>query len=137
VRLALVVVAVSVTALVAGTLVSAKEGARAHLTTALPLGAAPATTIRVEWTVDVPDGSTGRRPFNAIGMFVRLLSRTGAPSTLGFASPTAHEDGRYAADVSVPRGAWRSWPKSTARLSRDVSSGQGFLRRLADLCRSR
>ncbi len=104
VRLALVIVAISVTALAAGTRASAKEGARAQLTTALPLDAAPATTIRVEWTVDVSDASGGRRPFNAIGMFVRLLSRTGAPSTTGFASATAHEDGRYAADVSVPAG---------------------------------
>ena len=104
VRLALVVVAVSGAALATVTFASAKEGAQARLTTIVPRGAAPGTTIRVQWTVEVPDGKEGRRPFNAIGMFVRLLSRTGAPSTVGFASPTAHEDGHYAADVSVPTG---------------------------------
>jgi len=57
----------------------------------------------VSWTVYVPEGN-GHRPFNAIGMFVRLLSRTGAPATIGFASATAHPDGRYAGDVSVPEG---------------------------------
>jgi hypothetical protein len=104
VRLAIVVVAVSAVALGAVALATAKEGARARLTTALPLHAAPATTIRVRWRVDVPDGTDGRRPFNAIGMFVQLLGRTGASSTIGFASATAHTDGRYAAEVTVPGG---------------------------------
>jgi hypothetical protein len=81
-----------------------KEGARAQLTTTLPVDAGPATTIRIEWSVDVADGSGGHEPFDAIGMFVRLLSKTGATSTMGFATATAHPDGRYAANVSVPAG---------------------------------
>jgi hypothetical protein len=74
------------------------------LTEALPLDARPGTTIRVRWTVDVPADDGGRQPFNAIGMFVKLLGGTDATSTIGFASATAHPDGRYAANVKVPAG---------------------------------
>ena len=94
---------VVVTALAAVPGATSKEGAQARLTTALPLGAKPGTSIDVAWTVTVPDGAA-RRPFNAIGMFVRLLSRDGRPATSGFASATAHEDGRYDALVGVPEG---------------------------------
>jgi hypothetical protein len=103
VRLVLVLVVVSAGALVLAALAPSKEGARARLTTTLPLGAAPATTIRVGWTVRYP-GNNGGRPFGANGMFVRLLSRTGAPSTVGFAPTGAYADGRYAAHVGVPEG---------------------------------
>lgn len=102
-RLAIVIVAVAVAALAAVALAPAKEGARARLTTKLPLGAAPGTTIHVRWTVDTPDGK-GSRPFGASRMFVRLLSRTGAAATIGLAGGTAHADGRYAAEVRVPAG---------------------------------
>jgi hypothetical protein len=81
-----------------------KEGAQAVLTTTVPLGAKAGSTVEIAWTVTVPDEAGRRHPFNAIGMFVRLLSRTGAPSTIGFATPTAHEDGRYDARVAVPSG---------------------------------
>lgn len=106
VRSAAVVVgtAMVAAALAAATIAVAKEGASARLTGELPLRAPPATTVRARWRVDVPDGRGGRQPFNAIGMFVRLLSRTGAPSTIGFATSTAHEDGRYAASLRVPAG---------------------------------
>lgn len=99
-RLALLAIVLSVGALAAATIAPTKEGARARLTTPLPLDAAPGTTIRVGWTVGVPDDEGGRQPFNAIGMFVRLLSRTGAPATTGVAGPA----GPFAADVSVPAG---------------------------------
>jgi hypothetical protein len=98
VRLALLLAVVSVAALAAAALAPTKEGARARLTTPLPLDAAAGTTISVGWTVDAPDDEGGRQPFNAIGMFVRLLSRTGASATTGFAGPA----GPFAADVSVP-----------------------------------
>ena len=81
-----------------------KEGAQAVLTTTVPLGAKAGSAVEVAWRVTVPDETGRRRPFNAIGMFVRLLSRTGAPPTIGFATPTAHEDGRYDARVAVPTG---------------------------------
>lgn len=80
-----------------------KEGARARLTTVVPLGAAPGAVIRVGWTVSVPDGKGGRTPFSAVNMFVRLLSRTGAAATMGF-SPQQGLTGRYAARVRVPPG---------------------------------
>jgi hypothetical protein len=89
--------------LTTATLAPAKEGAQARLTTALTLAAKPDTTMRVAWTVEFPDGDH-RRPFNAFGMFVRLLSRTGAPAKTALASGAAHPDGRYAAEVSVPEG---------------------------------
>jgi hypothetical protein len=80
-----------------------KEDARARLTTVVPLGAAPGAAIRVGWTVSVPDGKGGREPFGATNMFVRLLSRTGAAATTGFAAQT-RMTGRYAAQVKVPEG---------------------------------
>lgn len=96
---------VALAALAAASGAATKEGAEAHLTSAIPLDAPPgSTTVRIAWRVDVPDESGARRPFNAIGMFVRLLSRTGAPATTGAASGGAHPDGRYVADVPVPAG---------------------------------
>jgi hypothetical protein len=103
VRRLFVTLVVALAGLAVVTLAPAKEGARARLTTPLTLGALPATTIHVEWKVEFP-GNNGGRPFNAIGVFTRLLSRTGAPSTIGFASARGHPDGRYTADVSVPAG---------------------------------
>ena len=94
----------ALTALMAAQGATPKEGAEVRLTSSLPLDALPGTSIQVAWAVTVPDEHGRRRPFNAIGMFVRLLSRTGAPATIGFASATAHEDGRYDARVAVPAG---------------------------------
>jgi hypothetical protein len=79
---------------------ASKEGARARLLTPLPLAAKPGSTIQVLWAVDVPDGNGGRRPFGAGGMFVRLLSRTGASSTIGFADGV----GRFQTTLRVPAG---------------------------------
>lgn len=64
-----------------------------RLTKPLPLGASPATTVRVGWSIDEPN--------HTCGMFVRLLSRTGAPASIAFASG-AH--GRCWANVRVPAG---------------------------------
>ncbi len=89
--------------LVAAGSADAKEGASAELTSPLALDAKPGSTVRIAWKVEVGTDA-GRRPWNAIGMFVRLLSRTGAPATIGFAAPTAHPDGLYTARVRVPRG---------------------------------
>ena len=90
-----------VTALAAAPGASSKEGARAQLTTSVALGAAPGTAVRVGWIVSAPDENGDMRPFGALRMFVRLLSRTGAPPTTGFAPQSA---GRYSAEVEVPRG---------------------------------
>lgn len=101
VRGALPVAAVALTALVFVAAAASKGDARAHLTRAVPLNAPAGTTIRVEWTVDVPDGRGGRARFEANDMFVRLLSAHGARSTVAF---TDTVDGRNAADVRVPSG---------------------------------
>jgi hypothetical protein len=103
-RRVLAVAAVALTALVAASSAPTKEGARAHLSRAIPLAAAPGTTIRLAWTVDVPDDKGGRRPFYAGGMFVRLLSRTGAGSSFGFAREGVHPVSPYTTDVKVPAG---------------------------------
>ena len=95
---------VCASALAAVTLAAAKEDARSRLTTTLPLDAAPGARIRIAWAVDAADGRGGRQPFGASGMFVRLLSRTGARSTLGFARPPSRLDGRFSATVTVPAG---------------------------------
>jgi hypothetical protein len=103
VKLAPAVCAVCLVALGAAGSAPSKGNARARLTTAVPLGAAPGTSLRVGWTVSVPDDKGGRRPFAAMNMFVRLLSRTGASVTTGFA-PQQGMTGRYVAQVKVPRG---------------------------------
>lgn len=90
-------------ALVAAGSAPTKGGARARLTTAVALNAPPGTAIRVGWTVTVPGENGARRPFAALNMFVRLLSRTGAHATTGF-SPQHGMTGRYAAQVKVPHG---------------------------------
>ncbi len=103
-RTALLLLAITAVSAAVAARAPAKEGARARLTSALPLDAPAAAVIRVSWSVDAPDAGGGRRPFNAAAVFVQLLSRTGAPPTTGFASEAAHTDGRYAAQVAVPVG---------------------------------
>lgn len=95
--------AICVVALAAAGSAPTKEGARARLTTAVPLGAPAGSTIRVGWTVTVAGENGGRGPFAALNMFVRLLSRTGAPPTIGFSPQHGMNDG-YAARVKVPQG---------------------------------
>jgi hypothetical protein len=101
VRLAPFVAVLAGAALAVAPGAATKEGARARLTSTVALAAVPGTTIRVGWMVSVPDGKGGREPFGAMQMFVRLLSRTGERSTIGFAPQSA---GRYTARVTVPDG---------------------------------
>lgn len=89
----------SVCVLGTATLAAAKEDARARLTNPLPLAARPGTTVSVEWTVRIPESG---RPFGAGSMFVRLLSKTGADSTIGFADTDRR--GRNRTRVKVPIG---------------------------------
>jgi len=91
--------ALALVALVAATLAAAKESAQARLTT-LPLHAKPESTVRVRWTVDTRDDSGERRPFGASGMFIRLLSRTGASPTTGYDDGS----GTFATTLKVPEG---------------------------------
>ena len=88
-------------AVTAAALAPAKEGARARLAMPLPVEATAGTRVRVEWTVDVPDGKGGRTSFGASQMFVRLLGRVGARSTIAF---TDTRGGRNVAEITVPAG---------------------------------
>ena len=98
----LAVLLASLVVLGATSLATAKDDARAKLTEPLPLGARPGTTISVEWAVRVPDERLGSRPFGAGNMLVRLLSKTGAPTTVGYTD--TDRDGINRARVKVPAG---------------------------------
>jgi hypothetical protein len=96
-------IALALVAVVASAAADAKPGARARLTTTLPLEATAGTIVDVGWHAEFP-GNNGGRPLAARGMFVRLLSRTGSSATTGLATRGARSQGRYAADVMVPEG---------------------------------
>lgn len=88
----------------AGSAALAKEGVNARLLTPLRTDAAPGEQLAVAWALAGTDEHGRRQPFNAIGVFVRLLSASGGRPTIGFATPDAHPQGRYDAQVSVPQG---------------------------------
>lgn len=79
---------------------SAKEGAQAHLLAPLPAHPAAGSLINVRWSVDVPGTQGRRRPFGAIGMFVRLLGRNG---TVTSATAPQYEP-PYHVRIRVPAG---------------------------------
>jgi hypothetical protein len=87
-------------ALVSAIPAAAKDGVRATLTTKVPLDAEPGTKVTIAWRLAyLADGR--RRLFGAGGVFVRLVSRSGAAVETAF----AREDrGRYTATVAVPKG---------------------------------
>jgi len=83
---------------------AAKEGARATITSRVPVHAAAGSSFTLRWIVTVPGGSGRRQPFVADGMFVRLIGAPGVRPRMVF----AHGDhGRYRALVRVPRGGLR------------------------------
>jgi hypothetical protein len=101
----LVVPAVACLVLLAGGSVGlAKEGVNARLLTPLGADAAPGEQLTVAWVLAGTDEHGRRQPFNAVGVFVRLLSASGGRPTSGFATPEAHPQGRYDAHVVVPEG---------------------------------
>ena len=118
-RSARVWLAVAAVALVGALPAGAKDGARATLTTRIPVAAAAGTSFRVAWVVTILDNGR-RRPFGASGMFVRLLSPVRGQSVKVYAEGVG---GRYHATVHVPRGgmrgiqlglrSWVSDPKGT------------------------
>jgi hypothetical protein len=81
-----------------------KDNVTARLLTPLRLDAAPSDKITVVWVLAGTDEHGKRQPFNAIGVFVRLRSASGGRPTIGFATPDAHPQGRYDAQVAVPEG---------------------------------
>ena len=121
-RSALACFVVAVTALVAAFPAAGKEGVRATLTTRVPLTAPAGTTLRIAWTLGYRDERGSRHPFGGGGVFVRLLSASGASAKTAFARGTT---GRYAATVRVPTGgiraiqigirSWSSGPTGTQR----------------------
>jgi len=103
-RLALGLLAVSAAALAAALPASGKEGVKATLTTTIPLDAPAGTSIKVAWTLAGVDENGRRYPFGASGVFVRLVSRSGAPATTGYAPSGGPKTGEYAATVMAPEG---------------------------------
>lgn len=85
----------------------AKDGVQATLTTPIPLDAAAGTRVRVGWRLYSVDSRGKERPFGAGGVFVRLLSATGAEAEEGLASVAPAETGGYEATVVVPEGGIR------------------------------
>src|SRR5215213_3910072 len=81
-----------------------KDNVTARLLTPLRLDAVPGDKITVVWALAGTDEHGQRQPFNAIGVFVRLRSASGGRPTIGFATPDAHPQGRYDAQVAVPEG---------------------------------
>ena len=81
-----------------------KDNVTARLLIPLRLDAVPGDKITVVWALAGTDEHGQRQPFNAIGVFVRLRSASGGRPTIGFATPDAHPQGRYDAQVAVPEG---------------------------------
>ena len=101
---AVVLAAASSLLLAAGPAALGKENVRARLLTPLRLDAAPGEKLTVAWALAGSDEHGRHQPFNAIGVFVQLLSASGDRPTIGFATPDAHPQGRYDAQVGVPKG---------------------------------
>lgn len=134
----LALIAFALATLVAGTAATvglAKEGATARLIGDPALRAKPGKTIRIAWAVETEDAAGERGQFDAIGMFVRLLSRTGAAPTMAFATEYEHINGRYTADVQVPEGGvggirfgLRAAPSGLFPLANDPFTSPGGVR---------
>jgi hypothetical protein len=102
-----VLVAVGTAALVTALPADAKEDVQATLSTSIPLDASPGTRLTVAWKLFSLDEQGERQPFGANGVFVRLLSASGARPTEGVAPVGAHATGEYEATVIVPEGGIR------------------------------
>ena len=82
---------------------AAKEGLSAELLTQVSPAAEPGSTLELDWKLTVLDGAK-RVPFNAMGVFVRLLDAGGGAPTTALARGSSHPDGLYSASVVVPAG---------------------------------
>jgi hypothetical protein len=103
-RRAVGLLAVSAAALAAALPATGKEGVKATLTRTIPLDAPAGTSIKVAWTLAGVDENGRRYPFGASGVFVRLVSSSGAPATTGYAPSGGPKTGMYTATVRVPEG---------------------------------
>jgi hypothetical protein len=121
-RTAVGLLGVVAVALVAALPAAAKEGVNATLKTSIPLDAPAGTRLAVAWTLAATDGQGRPRPFDAGGIFARLVSTAGVPGETVYAS--GHR-GDYEATVVVPEGGigdvqigltgWRSDANGTRR----------------------
>jgi hypothetical protein len=103
-RFSIALFAASVAVLAAALPAAGKEGVKATLRTAIPVGAPSGTRLEVSWTLAGVDDNGRRYPFGANGVFVRLVSASGAAATTGYAPAGDYENGRYRATVAVPEG---------------------------------
>ncbi len=93
--------------------------------TRIPLDAPAGTRLEVRWRLFSVGDRDQREPFGANGVFVRLLSRSGADPEEGLAPDGAYATGEYEALVTVPEGGigdvviglmgWRSGAGGTHR----------------------
>ena len=90
--------------LAATTGVLAKDDAIVTLDAALPADPEPGSEITVGWTVTTPGDDGLMAPFNAEGMFIRLIPATGEPVE---AVGRQGQPGHYVATVTVPAGGVR------------------------------
>jgi hypothetical protein len=86
---------------------AAKEDVEATLTSPVALDAPAGTELTIAWTLISVDANGRRQPFGANGVFVRLLSASGAPPEEGVAPVGSYETGEYEATVIVPAGGIR------------------------------
>lgn len=106
-RSAHVFVVVGAAALVAALPAAAKEDVQATLASAVALDAPSGTELTVAWSLFSVDETGQRQPFGANGVFVRLLSASGAASQVGVSPVGAYDTGEYEASVVVPEGGIR------------------------------
>jgi hypothetical protein len=91
--------------LVAALPAAGKDGVKATLTTRIPLHAPAGTQLKVGWTLAYRDEHGKRHVFGGGGIFVRLLSTSGANAETSFAR--VGKPGHYSATVRVPKGGIR------------------------------
>jgi hypothetical protein len=82
----------------------AKEGVVASIDGVSPSNAEPGERVTIAWTLAAKEERGKRRPFGASGVFVKLLSATGAKPTTAVASGDGDGDGKFQATVVVPEG---------------------------------
>jgi hypothetical protein len=98
---ALLALLVAAVALAAAVPALAKDGVKATLHSSIPLDAPAGTPLHVSWTLAYADEQGRRHPFGAGGVFVRLVSASGAPAEAAYAR---QDEGSYKAIVTVPSG---------------------------------
>ena len=101
---------------------AAKEGVEATLKTIIPLDAPAGARIPIAWTLAATDEQGKPQPFDAGGIFMRVVSASGVPGEAVYASGGR---GNYAATVVMPKGGigdvqiglvgWRSDENGTRR----------------------